>query len=130
MSEKDAARELWGYRNDSDEWSEEAADIEVRPRRASVLSFRLPPEELAALERAMEQTGESLTEFIRKAFAIRLHGVPIGPALEVTYGGPNELLVRRRVDTGATVTTSEDIGTAASYVPKGSRAEALNLTAR
>jgi hypothetical protein len=130
MTERDAARELWEHRNDPDEWSEEAENIEVRPRRASVLSFRLPSEELAALERAMEHSGESLSEFIRKALALRLHGVPIGPALEVAYGGPNELLVRRRVDESTAVTTAEDTGTTASYVPKGPQAEALNATAR
>ena len=126
MSEKDAARELYEHRNDPDGWSEEEEEIEVKPRRSSVLSFRLPSEEFAALERAMEQTGESLTEFIRNALAIRLHGVPIGPALEVTYGGPDELLVRRRIDEDVPG-AFEDVGTAASYVPKRSQADPLNL---
>jgi len=79
-----------------------------------VLTFRLPPEELAALERAMEQSGESLSEFIRKALAARLHGVRIGPTMEIVYGSPNELLVCRRTgDKGAAATTTE-IGTTAS----------------
>jgi hypothetical protein len=126
MSEKDLVKEIWEHRDDPEEWGEEAENIEVRPRRSSVLSFRLPPEELAALERAMEQSGESLSEFIRKALALRLHGVPIGPALEVAYGGPNELLVRRRVDDEGVTITTFDIGTTASYIPRGDEAKTLN----
>ncbi len=114
-SEKDLVKEVWEHRDDPEEWGEEAENIEVKPRRSSVLSFRLPPEELAALERAMERTGESLSEFIRKALTARLHGVPIGPSLEVTYGGPDELLVRRRVEEGEASMIFEGIGTAASF---------------
>ena len=123
-SEKDLVREIWEHRDDPKEWGEEE-EIEVRSRRSSVLSFRLPSEEFAALEQAMEQTGESLSEFIRKALAIRLHGIPIGPALEVTYGGPDELLVRRQHGDAV----NEHIGTAASYIPKRSQGDPLNLRA-
>lgn len=99
MSEKDLAKEIWEHRNDPEEWSEETEDIEVRPRRSSVLSFRLPPEELAALEQAMEHTGESLSEFVRKALAMRLHGSQMegGSTVGITYGAygvPAELMLR------------------------------------
>lgn len=68
------AEELYEHRNDPGEWGEEAKEIEVaKPRRSSVLSFRLPPDEFDALERDMERTGETLSEYIRTALAFRLH---------------------------------------------------------
>ena len=70
-SRKDLAGELWEHRDDPEEWGEEAEEIGVKPRRSSVVSFRLPPQELDALEQAMEQTGESLSEYIRGALYLR-----------------------------------------------------------
>ncbi|MEJ7843825.1 MAG: ribbon-helix-helix protein, CopG family [Rubrobacter sp.] len=67
------AEELYEHRNDPGEWGEEAEEIEVKPRRSSVLSFRLPPEEIDALEQDMARTGETLSEYIRNALALRLH---------------------------------------------------------
>ncbi len=72
-SRRKLAEELYEHRNDPEEWGEEAEEIEVKPRRSSVLSFRLPSKELDALERDMERTGETLSEYIRNALALRLH---------------------------------------------------------
>ena len=133
MNEKDAARELYEHRNDPEEWGEEE-EIEVKPRRSSVVSFRLPPEEFAALERAMENTGESLSEFIRKALAMRLRGIPVGGStVEVTYGGPDELVLSNfdELLTGnlARYAMLRGSSTKATYVPKQSQAGLLNLRA-
>ncbi len=65
-SRKKLAQELYEHRNDPGEWCEEAEEIEVKPRRSSVLSFRLPPEELDALERDTARTGETLSGYIRR----------------------------------------------------------------
>lgn len=92
MSERDAARELREHRNDTDEWSKEAEEIEVKPRRSSTVSFRLSAEDFTALEQAMEQTGESLSEYIRKAIDLRIHGDALMPMLGIlglTYGSPH-----------------------------------------
>jgi hypothetical protein len=116
VSEKDLAKELWERRNDPEEWSEEAEDIEVRPRRSSVVSFRLPPEEFDALEKAMARTGESLSEFIRTALALRLRRDPIKSTIELTHGDPDypeQIMV-----TGYNIVV--DQGTKASYVPEAS----------
>lgn len=114
MSEKDVVKELWESRNDPEEWSEEAVDIEVRPRRSSVVSFRLPPEEFDALERAMARTGESLSEFIRTALARRLRRDPIRSTIELTYGDPD--YPEQIKVTGYNIVV--DRGTRASYVPE------------
>ncbi len=69
----DLIKELYEHKDDPDEWSEEAVPIEVRPSRTSVVSFRLPTEEMDALEEAASAAGESLSEYVRKAVALRLH---------------------------------------------------------
>jgi hypothetical protein len=108
--EKDPIQELWEHRNDPEEWSEEAVDIEARPTGSTVVSFRLPWEEYEALEEAATARGESLSEFIRKALRIRLEGIVIAAFVDMTYGGGREL--RLRTDTPAGFR-----GTEASYDP-------------
>lgn len=136
-SRKDLAKELWEHRNDPDEWSEEAEEIEVKPRRSSVLSFRLPPEEIDALEEALEQTGESLSEYIRNALALRMHAGAIAPmlgTLGITYGAysgldendPSQILMSHIAESVG-LAIIEGSGTKASYVPRPSREESLKL---
>ena len=108
-SEKDLVKEVWEHRNDPEEWGEEAENIEVRSNPSSVVSFRLPSKEFSLLEQARVQTGESLSEFIRNALAMRLHGRPIESVVEVTYGGPKELVVYGVIPSPST---------AASHAPK------------
>ncbi len=101
MSEKSLVNEIWKHRDDPEEWGEEAEDIQVRPSRSSVVSFRLPREELAEIEQARAQTGESLSEFIRGALALRLRGNLVGSSTGLIQGDmgipftePDALLVR------------------------------------
>lgn len=70
----DEARELYEHRDDPDEWEEEAVPMRVRPSRTAVVSFRLPKNELDALERAAADAGESLSDYLRKAVALRQRG--------------------------------------------------------
>ena len=86
MSEKDLVNEIWAHRDDPEEWSEESEDIEVRPSRSSVVSFRLPREELAEIEQARAESGETLSEYIRGALALRLHGETVGSPAGIMYG--------------------------------------------
>lgn len=101
-SRRNLAKELYEHRNDPGEWGEEAEEIEVKPRRSSVLSFRLPSEEMDALERDMERTGESLSEYIRNALALRLRGGDFaGSMIGTMYGSvgiPTEEPDRRVVN--------------------------------
>lgn len=98
--ERDAAEELHAHRHDSGEWSDEPVPIEVRPTRSEVVSFRLPSNELDELVTAATAVGESLSEFIRGALAIRVHGTPIGPTVEITSQG-GSLLVRSHIVTSS-----------------------------
>lgn len=85
--ERKLASELHEHRDDAGEWSEEAVDIEVKPSRSTVVSFRLPTEEFYTLHDAAKAANESLSEFVRKAIALRLHGeVTAAPSLEITSG--------------------------------------------
>lgn len=98
MSERNLANELWEHRNDPDEWDEEAVEIEVRPRRSSVVSFRLPSEELDEVERAATSSGETVSEFIRNALRIRLRGMATGPIFGITFAnGPDQISVHSDV---------------------------------
>lgn len=96
MREKDPVEELHEHRDDPGEWDEEAEAIEVRPTRSEVVSFRLPADELDRVEEAAAHAGESLSEFVRKALALRLYGTPIGPTVEVSSGA-NRLIIRSHI---------------------------------
>ena len=107
MSEKELVKEIWAHRDDPEEWSEEAEDIRVQPSRSSVVSFRLPREELTEIEQVRAQTGESLSEFIRGALALRLRGNLVGSTTGFIYGDmgipfaePDELVTQGKLVMG------------------------------
>lgn len=87
QDEKREAQELHRHRRDKGEWADKPEEIQARPTGSEVLSFRLPAEMLDDLEDAASRTGESLSEFLRSALALRLYGAPIGPAVELFTGG-------------------------------------------
>jgi hypothetical protein len=93
---RDEAREVFAHRDDPDEWDDQPEQIEVAPARSEVVSFRLPSEELDSLEEAASRAGESLSEYIRTALAVRLHGQPIGPSVEVSSGA-HRLTIRSHI---------------------------------
>lgn len=91
------ARKLEATRNDPGEWSDEAVEVTVRPQRSQVVSFRLPSEELDRLTRAIEASGESLSEFVRNAIEMRLESRELAPLSwtgplpsSLSFGGRNE----------------------------------------
>ncbi|MFA5890851.1 MAG: hypothetical protein WDA27_07860 [Actinomycetota bacterium] len=94
-----AEQELYEHRRNAGEWSEEASAITVAKTTTEVVSFRLSTAELDELESSARVTGESLSAFIRKAIAIRIHGEPIGPAVQISFGAQS-LYVQSHVVTG------------------------------
>ncbi len=78
MSERELAqrlaRELYEHRHDPEEWADEAEEIQVRPSQTTVVSCRLPKEEFLALEESARAAGETVSEYVRKAIALRRAG--------------------------------------------------------
>ena len=70
---------------DADLWTQELTKIEARPARTSVLSLRLPTKEFHALLRAARGAGESVSEYVRTAIAMRLAHEPMAPTVNVSY---------------------------------------------
>lgn len=101
MSDKllNDAEEILEHRDDEGEWEEDPEQFDVRPSRSEAVSFRLPVEEMDALEEAAVKNGESLSEYLRKSLALRLHGMPIGPAVEVS-SGVSRLTIRSHIVVG------------------------------
>jgi hypothetical protein len=118
----DPADELWEQRNDPDEWSEEAEEVETRPSGSAVVSFRIPWDELEELDEAAATKGESLSEFIRQAVRLRLAGIAIAPFIEMTYGGARESWLHSDIPARLR-------GTGASSIPQGPLASDRDLVA-
>ncbi len=95
-NEEELARQLFESRHDPEEWSDEESEIQVRPKGTEVVSFRLPSNELDAVASEALRAGESLSQFIRGALVLRIHGQPIGPAVEITTGH-GTLIVHSRI---------------------------------
>ena len=83
-TEEKLADELERTRDDEGEWSNEPVEIEVRPTRTQVVSFRLPLEELEQLAAAAGLVGETLSEYIRGAIEVRV-GQSFAPNIDVTH---------------------------------------------
>jgi hypothetical protein len=79
------ARELEATRDDPGEWNDEPMEVRIRPQRSQVVSFRLPAEELDRLTQAVEQSGESLSEFVRTSIAMRIASREFAP---LSWTGP------------------------------------------
>lgn len=95
-TEEELAKELFEARDRPGEWSDEPTEVEVKPQATQVLSFRLSLDELEAVQGAARDLSESVSEFIRGALALRIHGVPVGPAVEIT-SGIGSLTIRSRL---------------------------------
>lgn len=98
---RDQADELYQHRHDPDEWEEEPEQIEVRPARSSVLSVRLPRDEFVALEAAAAELGETVSQYVRTALAMRLNGntsetpQPVVTSASGVVGYPAEFVEKR-----------------------------------
>lgn len=97
---EELAKELYEHRHDPGEWSEEAIPVEVRPAKTAVISCRLPLEDFHALVEAMTSKDESLSEYVRKAVALRLQNDALsGANTTISYSTPNEQNKWRYFDT-------------------------------
>lgn len=83
MENESLATELYDSRDRPGEWEEEPVEITVKPRRSEVVSFRIPSTELDELEVAAEEAGESISEFVRRALALRMGHVVSEPLFDV-----------------------------------------------
>ncbi len=70
--DEEVARQLERDADDEEMWEQEPVRIERRPSRTSVLSLRLPTDEFHALLSAARQSGESVSEYVRKAITARM----------------------------------------------------------
>jgi hypothetical protein len=66
-------------------WKQEPAQIEARPTRTSVLSLRLPTAEFHLLLKAARSAGESISEYVRKAIALRRQLDESPPTVNISY---------------------------------------------
>jgi len=85
-AEQRLAAELRARRAEPDEWDETPIRAEIARERNALMSFRLPTSEFVALQKAARASGETLSEFIRKAVGLRLHGKPVMSAVQIASG--------------------------------------------
>lgn len=86
----EVAKELYEHRHDPGEWGEEAIPVEVRPAKTTLISCRLPVELFDEMVEAMTAMDESLSEYVRKAIALRLQSDALNmPGVTISYGTPS-----------------------------------------
>lgn len=83
------AADFHAHRKDPGFASKEAVKIESRPTGMQIVSFRLPTEELRLVLRTARATGESLSEFVRDALALRLGKRFTTSPIEWSLGTPD-----------------------------------------
>ena len=66
------AEELHASRDDPDEWDDETAEVHVRPMTTSVVSFRMPHDDLNRLQSISRARGESISDFVRDSIRVRI----------------------------------------------------------
>lgn len=71
------ANELDEGRGDEGKWKRAAVDIEVKPSRAQVVSFRMPSTEFDEMMQSAEAAGETMSEYIRGAIRLRNMAMPL-----------------------------------------------------
>lgn len=70
-SSEELAKQLEQETDDDALWTQEPTPIERRPHKTSILSLRLPTQEFHALLSAARSSGESVSEYVRQAIAMR-----------------------------------------------------------
>lgn len=88
-STEELAKHLEQESEDDELWEQEPVAIERRPSRTSVLSLRLPTTEFHALLQAARDSGETVSEYVRKAIVLRRsqQQEPAVTSVSVTYTG-------------------------------------------
>ena len=64
--------ELHTSRDDPDEWDDQTAEVHVRPMTTSVVSFRMPHDELNRLQGIARARGENISDFVRDSIRVRI----------------------------------------------------------
>lgn len=92
--------QLHAGRDDPDEWDEAPAAVHVRPATTSVVSFRIPHDELELLQTVARARGESISDFVRASIRVRVGHLSDAGVDEdsVTTAGTPELEVIARID--------------------------------
>lgn len=72
--ERAVAAKLHADRSDAAKWEDTAVEAEVQSQRAVITSLRLPVGEFVALQRAAKAAGQSVSEYVRNAISLMLHG--------------------------------------------------------
>lgn len=93
QTEEELAAELLEHRDDKGEWGEEAVSIKRSSSRTEVVSVRISSSDLDLIEDLADQAGESISDFIRGAIALRLHGQMMDPVLGFASGAGADLTV-------------------------------------
>jgi len=74
--------------------------------KTAYLGFRLPEEEIQAIEAAAAAAGESVSEYVRKAIVLRQQKqIPLVPIVSVSYANPS--MTMRVTDNKSSVSESE-----------------------
>jgi len=89
-TEKELAAKLYAHRNDPDEWDETPVQAEIHPQRAVVTSVRLPVAEFIAVQKAAKAAGQTVSEFVRSAIAMRLRERVLVNAVQIATGSSPE----------------------------------------
>jgi hypothetical protein len=85
-TEKALAAKLYARRGESADWDETAVDALIAPQRGVVTSLRLPLRDFVEIQRAAKSAGQTVSEFIRGAIALRLRANVLVNALQVATG--------------------------------------------
>jgi Ribbon-helix-helix protein, copG family len=91
MDEREVAKELHDHRGDPEEWEDAPAQVNVRPGRTEVVSFRLPSDQLDVIEHLAGEAGQSVSEFVRHAVLAYINGETMEPFLDMQSGASGEL---------------------------------------
>jgi hypothetical protein len=86
--EKALAAKLYAERNEAGGWDEAPIKAQVQRHRAVVTSLRLPVGEFTAVQKAAKASGQTVSDFIRAAIGIRLHGAVRLGGLQIASGSP------------------------------------------
>lgn len=84
--ERELARQMYAERHNPAGATGRRVEIESRPSGMQVVSFRLPTGEFRLLVRAARQARESLSEYVRRALAMRLGLVVTVGRIDATWG--------------------------------------------
>jgi hypothetical protein len=84
--EKILASKLYARRKESADWEETPVDAVIARQRGVVTSLRLPLKEFVEVQKAAKRAGQTVSQFIRSAIALRLRASVLVNAVQVATG--------------------------------------------